>query len=131
MGNTSRSNRVLYSTHEDAESFHCTSAEEAVLEAEDEWSIDVVYPVHVYAWRPIELEGHDAKRIADAVIEFVVDYLSDEEWTSPDDVHEIKPEFEDALRGAVLDHLPRERVWHCDRSPEDDVVIESKPRRGK
>ena len=109
---------VLYSTDEDAESFWCTSPEEAADEHERESGSR---PARAYAWRRKVLTAQEIERYADDVIDDLEERITDDDWSNPEEVHRLEDGFRAALRAVVREHMPREHVWHCERSRELDV----------
>lgn len=113
---------VMFSTSEEAERLYHYDAESC---ARDDWlDSGREAPIRVYAWRRKVITDDDVKRVADHVVEATEEWLTEgEEWTDPEEGHDLRSEFAAALRSVVRQHLPREHVWSCDRAPELDVTI--------
>ena len=111
----------FYSLEPEVERLWCETPEEALAEC------DVEYPVTVYAWRRKVLSAKEIEWFAEAVVDNLQEIIGEAEWADPENPHDIREEFDAALRAVVRKHLPLETVWCCERAPELDVVMEAAP----
>lgn len=117
----SKEKNTLYSTDERAERLWATTPEEAVGEYDHEPG-----PVKVYAWQRVDICPGFVDVCADYIEDTIKQAWHDHDYGDPEETVEIPAEFQIELRVLLEKHIPTLHVWHCERVPELDAVVEKK-----